>query len=116
MSSLSRTYIVQFVKEEGHSCCKALEIRLRGRGRATKEDGCLSPELRAVAVPRRRRGPCGGRKIASIHAGTPLQPLSSQPEPQQPIADTLPAGSASRRNMAYREGGVASLRPGDRPT
>ncbi|KAJ1207092.1 hypothetical protein NDU88_002484 [Pleurodeles waltl] len=33
-----------------------------GRGRATKEDGHLNPELRAVAVPRRRRGPRGGRK------------------------------------------------------
>ncbi|KAJ1143402.1 hypothetical protein NDU88_009711 [Pleurodeles waltl] len=33
-----------------------------GRGRATKEDGRLNPELRAVAVPRRRRGPRGGRK------------------------------------------------------
>ncbi|KAJ1191450.1 hypothetical protein NDU88_000766 [Pleurodeles waltl] len=29
---------------------------MAGRGQTTEEDGRLSPELRAVAVPRRRRG------------------------------------------------------------
>ncbi|KAJ1200056.1 hypothetical protein NDU88_003884 [Pleurodeles waltl] len=33
-----------------------------GRGQATKEDGRLSPELRASAVPRRRRGPAEAEK------------------------------------------------------
>ncbi|KAJ1214242.1 hypothetical protein NDU88_001867 [Pleurodeles waltl] len=48
-----------------------------GRGRATKEDGRLSPELRAAVASRRRRGPCGGRKIALTHAETLPQPRAS---------------------------------------
>ncbi|KAJ1113145.1 hypothetical protein NDU88_001400 [Pleurodeles waltl] len=48
-----------------------------GRGRATKEDGRLSPELRAAVAPRRRRGPCGGRKIALTHVETLPQPRAS---------------------------------------
>ncbi|KAJ1106352.1 hypothetical protein NDU88_003753 [Pleurodeles waltl] len=49
------------------------------RGPPTKEDGRLSPELRAAAVPRRRRGPCGGRKITLTHVETLPQPRASDP-------------------------------------
>ncbi|KAJ1104117.1 hypothetical protein NDU88_001532 [Pleurodeles waltl] len=90
-----------------------------GRGRATKEDGRLNPELHAVAVPRRWWGPCGGRAeaeiITSTRVGIPPPPPSSRPEPKRPAAEILSDGSASRKEMTCREGGVASLRPCDRP-
>ncbi|KAJ1126608.1 hypothetical protein NDU88_005015 [Pleurodeles waltl] len=75
-----------------------------GRGRATKEDGHLSPELRAVAALRRWRRPCGGRKITLTHVETPPQLPSSQLESQQLVAETLPAGSTSRRKNGLQGG------------
>ncbi|KAJ1199258.1 hypothetical protein NDU88_003096 [Pleurodeles waltl] len=50
---------------------------VEGRGWATKEDGRLSPELRAAVASRRRQRPYGGRKIALTHAETLLQPRAS---------------------------------------
>ncbi|KAJ1160842.1 hypothetical protein NDU88_001335 [Pleurodeles waltl] len=55
----------------------ALRVSEEGRGRATKEDGRLSPELRAAVAPRRRRGPCGGQKIALTNVKTLPQPRAS---------------------------------------
>ncbi|KAJ1114901.1 hypothetical protein NDU88_003131 [Pleurodeles waltl] len=81
-----------------------LQLYPGGRGRATKEDGRLCPELCAVSVPRRQRGPYGGRKITLTHDETPPQPPSSRPEPQHPVAESLPAGSASQRKNGLQRG------------
>ncbi|KAJ1156606.1 hypothetical protein NDU88_009324 [Pleurodeles waltl] len=54
--------------------------------------------------PRRRQRLCGGRKITLTHVETPPQPPSSRPEPQQLVAKTLPAGSASRRKNGLQGG------------
>ncbi|KAJ1202775.1 hypothetical protein NDU88_006571 [Pleurodeles waltl] len=87
---------------------------LTGRGRTTKEDGRLSPELCAAAVLRRRRGPCGGRQIALTHVETLPQPRASDPNlnnrPPRPYRPAARLGGKGGK-MAYREGGAASPRP-----
>ncbi|KAJ1084532.1 hypothetical protein NDU88_004679 [Pleurodeles waltl] len=87
------------------------------RGRATKEDGRLSPELRAAAVPRRRRGPRGGQKITLLHVKTLPQPRASDPNlNNRPPRSYRPAArlGGKRGKMAYREGRAASPRPENR--
>ncbi|KAJ1092096.1 hypothetical protein NDU88_005210 [Pleurodeles waltl] len=93
---------------------KTVETAL-GHGRATKEDGRLSPELRAAAIPRRLRGLRGSQNNHS----NPRRSSSTITEP--PIRE----GTACHRDpvgwqsvleeMAYMEGRVASPQLCNRP-
>ncbi|KAJ1180987.1 hypothetical protein NDU88_006198 [Pleurodeles waltl] len=78
-----------------------------------KEDGRLSPELRATVAPRRRRGPCGGLDTRRNPPTTSSFRPNLNNRPPRPYRPAARLGGKGGK-MAYTEGGAVSHRPENR--